>query len=61
LPESHPLQAIVNQSWRQAFLLKGQPFPQPRRDWLLDLDEKDVTWHLMEQTGPGMVQKSGAK
>lgn len=59
VPESHPLQATVNQSWRQVFLLKGQPFPQPRRDWLLDLDEKDVTWHLMEQTGPGMVEKNG--
>ncbi|MRV76297.1 hypothetical protein GJ700_31765 [Duganella sp. FT92W] len=59
VPESHPLQAIVNQPWRQVFLLKGQPFPQPRRDWLLELDEKDLTWHLMEQSGPGMVPKIG--
>lgn len=59
VPESHPLQAAVNQPWRQVFLQKGQPFPQPRRDWLLDLDEKDITWHLMEQTGPGMVSRNG--
>lgn len=57
--DTHPLQSIVNQPWRQVFRLKGQPFPQPKRDWLLDLDEKDVTWHLMEQTGPGMVSKDG--
>jgi uncharacterized protein len=59
VPESHPLQSIVNQPWRQVFLRKEQPFPQPRRDWLLDLDEKVVTWHLMEETGPGMVAKDG--
>jgi hypothetical protein len=59
VPDTHPLQAIVNQTWRQVFLLKGQPFPQPRHDWLLDLDEKEVTWHLMEQTGPGMVARDG--
>lgn len=59
--DTHPLQSIVNQPWRQVFRLKGQPFPQPRRDWLLDLDENDVTWHLMEQTAPGMVAGTGAK
>ena len=56
---THPLQSIVNQPWRQVFLRKGQSFPQPRRDWLLDLDEKDVTWHLMEKSGPGMAPKDG--
>jgi hypothetical protein len=59
VPDTHPLHSIVNQYWRQSFLLKGQPFPQPRRDWLLDLDEKEVTWHLMEETGPGMVPNNG--
>ncbi|MBY0239634.1 MAG: sel1 repeat family protein [Burkholderiaceae bacterium] len=57
--EAHPLQAIVNQPWRQVFLLKGQSFPQPKQDWLLDLDAKEVTWHLMEQTEPGMITKGG--
>ena len=46
----HPLQAIVNQYWRQAWLLQGTPFPQPRRDWLLDLADGDVTWYLMDAT-----------
>ena len=44
----HPLQAIVNQYWRQAWLTQGAPFPQPRRDWLLDLPDDEVTWHLMD-------------
>lgn len=44
----HPLQAIVNQYWRQAWLTQGAPFPRPRRDWLLDLPDDDVTWHLMD-------------
>lgn len=46
----HPLQAIVNQYWRQAWLTRGAPFPRPRRDWLLDLPDDDVTWHLMDAT-----------
>ncbi|MGK5023871.1 tetratricopeptide repeat protein [Janthinobacterium sp. RB2R34] len=44
----HPLQAIVNQYWRQAWLSQGARFPQPRRDWLLDLPDDQVTWHLMD-------------
>lgn len=44
----HPLQAIVNQYWRQAWLIQGAPFPRPRRAWLLDLPDDDVTWHLMD-------------
>lgn len=41
--------SIVNQPWRQTWLRPGQPFPQPERDWLLQLSEQDVTWHLMER------------
>jgi hypothetical protein len=48
----HPLQAIVNQYWRQAWLTQGAPFPQPRRDWLLDLPDDEVTWHLMDMSFP---------
>lgn len=59
IPTTHRLQDTVNQPWRQVFLLKGQSFPQPKRDWLLDLDENEVTWHLMEESGPGMVPKKG--
>ena len=50
----HPLQAIVNQYWRQAWLSQGTPFPQPRRDWLLDLADGDVTWHLMDVSLPDL-------
>ena len=48
----HPLQAIVNQYWRQAWLTQGAPFPQPRRDWLLDLPDDEVTWHWMDASLP---------
>jgi len=47
LPDDHPLRASVNQHWRQAWLSAGQEFPQPTRDWLLALDKRDLTWHLM--------------
>jgi uncharacterized protein len=50
----HPLQAIVNQYWRQAWLTQGAPFPQPRRDWLLDLPDGEVTWHLMDASIPDL-------
>lgn len=50
----HPLQAIVNQYWRQVWLTRGAPFPRPRRDWLLDLPDGDVTWHLMDASIPGL-------
>lgn len=43
----HPLSSIVNQPWRQAWLIAGQPFPQPNESWLLDLPAADITWHLM--------------
>ncbi|MBB3222771.1 hypothetical protein [Pseudoduganella umbonata] len=44
----HPLQRIVNVTWRQAWLREGQPFPQPQRDWLLDLPNELLTWHLLD-------------
>lgn len=44
----HALSSIVNQSWRQAWLTAGQPFPQADKDWLLDLPATDLTWHLMD-------------
>ena len=48
---SHPLRAIVNQPWRQAWLSEGQAFPQAAQDWLLALPESDITWHLMDKIG----------
>jgi len=47
----HPMAAIVNQFWRQAWLNKGQAFPQPETDWLLALPASDVTWYLLDGTG----------
>lgn len=49
VPDGHPLQSIVNQPWRQTWLSAGQVFPEPQRDWLLELPASDVTWHLMEK------------
>ena len=54
LVADHPLQAIVNQYWRQTWLTRGAPFPRPRRDWLLDLPDGDVTWHLMDASLPDL-------
>lgn len=51
----HPLRAIVNQHWRQVWLTKGQPFPRPDQDWLLDLPERDITWHLMDDLGVNLA------
>lgn len=47
LSSEHPLHASVNQHWRQTWLNEGEAFPQPARDWLLALPERDLTWHLM--------------
>jgi hypothetical protein len=47
----HPMQEIVNQAWRQAWLEKGAAFPQPETDWLLPLPSSDVIWYLLDETG----------
>ena len=47
----HLMQGAVNQYWRQAWLLAGQPFPDLKLDWLLDVPAGDITWHLMDSTG----------
>jgi len=44
----HPLQACVNQYWRQAWLTVGQPFPHPEKDWMLSIPATDIVWHLMD-------------
>jgi hypothetical protein len=48
---AHPMQAIVNQPWRQAWLNEGATFPQPDADWLLALPSADITWYLLDDTG----------
>jgi hypothetical protein len=44
----HPMRAIVNQHWRQAWMTKAQAFPHPERDWLLAVPVVDVTWYLID-------------
>ncbi|MES2296122.1 MAG: DUF6396 domain-containing protein [Pseudomonadota bacterium] len=48
LPDTHPMHGATNQHWRQSWLRKGQAFPQPKDDWMLDLPTAELTWHLME-------------
>lgn len=48
LPANHPMAGAVNQHWRQAWVVAGQPFPQPKTDWWLDIPATDITWHLMD-------------
>ncbi|MBC7454296.1 MAG: sel1 repeat family protein [Massilia sp.] len=48
LQVEHPLQTAVNQYWRQAWIVAGQYFPDPRQDWLLDVPAADIRWHLMD-------------
>jgi len=47
----HPMQNIVNQYWRQVWLIEGQRFPNPQQDWMLDVEAGEITWHLMDGTG----------
>lgn len=52
LAPGHPLEQEVNQAWRQRWLTAGQPFPDPRRDWMLPLDSAELKWHLLEAETP---------
>jgi hypothetical protein len=47
----HIAQDAVNQYWRQAWLLEGQRFPDPKVDWMLDVADADITWYLMDSAG----------
>ncbi|MDY7544813.1 DUF6396 domain-containing protein [Glaciimonas sp. CA11.2] len=48
LPDEHPLKALVNWRWRQTWAVKGQPFPDPQQDWLVDVANYAVKWRLIE-------------
>lgn len=48
--DTHPLNSIINQPWRQAWIKKGQGFPVPERDWFLKMRAEDITWHLMDDS-----------
>ena len=49
--DNHPMESVINKDWRQAWLLAGQHFPDPKRDWMLDVAAEDITWHLMDSVG----------
>lgn len=51
LHTEQPIQDAVNQFWRQAWLVKGQRFPDPKMDWMLDVALDDIAWHLMDDVG----------
>ncbi|WP_374579934.1 tetratricopeptide repeat protein [Pseudoduganella sp.] len=44
----HPLSSAFNVYWRQAWMVKGQAFPDPQRDWQLPIPAAEVSWHLMD-------------
>lgn len=48
LPPDHPLHSLVSVYWRQAWLVEGEAFPDPARDWQLPISAAEVTWHLMD-------------
>jgi hypothetical protein len=52
LAPGHPLEQEVNQAWRQRWLTAGEPFPDPKRDWMLPLDSAELKWHLLETETP---------
>jgi hypothetical protein len=52
LAPGHPLEQEVNQAWRQRWLTAGQPFPDPKHDWMLPLDSAELKWHLLEAERP---------
>jgi hypothetical protein len=52
LAPGHPLEQEINHAWRQRWLTGGQPFPDPKRDWMLPLDSSELKWHLLEAENP---------
>lgn len=55
LPPEHPLQHAVNQPWRQAWVVAGQPFPDLQFGGLLSFDPDELTWHLLDSSEPKLV------
>lgn len=54
LSTEHPVQHIVNQPWRQAWAIAGQPFPQLGDGGHLPFDSNEVEWHLMDHAAPNL-------
>jgi hypothetical protein len=39
---------VASSQRRQAWLVAGPHFPDPQRDWMLDVVADDIIWHLMD-------------
>lgn len=55
LKSDHPLHALINQPSWQSWVSEGQPFPHPERDWHLPIAQKDLSWHLLDASGPEVL------
>jgi hypothetical protein len=54
LSTEHPLHQVVNQPWRQAWVVAEQPFPQFVDGSYLPFDPDELTWHLMDSAAPNL-------
>jgi len=48
LASTHSARIALNQSWRRAWLVAGQHFPNPWHREPPPIDLRELTWHLME-------------
>ncbi|MBB6135445.1 hypothetical protein HD842_003612 [Massilia aurea] len=54
LSTEHPLHQVVNQPWRQAWVVAEEPFPQFVDGSYLPFDPDELTWHLMDSAAPNL-------
>lgn len=54
LSTEHPLHQVVNQPWRQAWVVAEQPFPQFVDGSYLPFNPDELTWHLMDSAAPNL-------
>lgn len=54
LSTEHPLHQVVNQPWRQAWVIAEQSFPQFVDGSYLPFDPDELTWHLMDSAVPNL-------
>jgi hypothetical protein len=54
LSTEHPLHQVVNQPWRQAWVVAEQSFPQFVDGSYLPFDPDELTWHLMDSIAPNL-------
>jgi len=54
LSTEHPLHQVVNQPWRQAWVVAEHSFPQFVDGSYLPFDPDELTWHLMDSAAPNL-------